>query len=113
MAKLTKSDWKMFRQVLFITAFIVIFLGFVVMGIDNARLHNKLSTQFSEMIKHFETIIANLAITTSDQTSMLDKKVNKYVRNVNFLIHRVQILEEKVAKLEAHLETLECKQEKR
>lgn len=113
MAKLSKTDWKTFWQILFIVTAIVVPLGFVVMGIDNACLQGKLSSQLDKTVEYCETVMSDFVTTTSGQIDALDKNVGKCIKNINFLIHRTQILEEKVAKLEAQLEALKCEHEKK
>lgn len=113
MAKLTKEDWKTFWQILFVVTAIVVPLGFVIMGVDNAVLKGSLSNQVDAAIQYCDTVVSDLATTTDVQIQSLQKTADKCVKNINFLIHRTQILEEKVAKLEAQLEAHKCEHEKK
>lgn len=113
MAKPSKEDWKTFWQILFITVAIVIPLGFCIMGVDNAALKGSLSNKVEGAIAHFDTTISDLAIVLSSEIESLQKEVVKQGKNINFLIHRDRILQEKIAKLEAQVEALECKLEKK
>ena len=58
-------------------------------------------------------ITVAIAIVLSSEIESLQKEVVKQGKNINFLIHRDRILQEKIAKLEAQVEALECKLEKK
>lgn len=114
MTKLLKKDskkeqrgskgWKLFCIVLVV----LVLAGFLVISFYNEYSYKKLATYLNKTMKNFEIIVENLSTTVSSDVVMLKENIYKCTKNINFLIHRVKILEEKVAKLEAQIELLKC-----